>query len=81
MTPTKLQKKIIDACIYEMQCWKDSDDIHSSKHNYDGKVSLCDAYFELDVDDGGFLEINFSLQNLRRTILNVTEKYENNRTD
>ena len=72
MKTTKLQNKIIDICITELQCWKDSNDITSPTHRADAEAEL----YKLDYDDELSSvycdEINDKLQELRYTIIHLT---------
>lgn len=72
MKATELQKKMIDICITELQCWKDSNDINSPTHRADAEAEL----YKLDYDDELSSiycdEINNKLQELRYTIIHLT---------
>ena len=80
MKPTELQKKIIDICITELRCWRNTNDITSPTHYSDAEAEL----YKLDYDDElpsiYCDEINARLQELRYAIIKFT-KDENNRTD
>lgn len=81
MKTTELQKKIIDICITELRCWKNSNDINSPTHSSDGETALLELYYDDELYSDDCEIINTALQNLRHTILKVTKQYENNRTD
>ena len=72
MKTTELQKKIIDICITELQCWKDSNDIKSPTHSSDGETSLLELYYDDELYSDDCEAINTALQNLRQMILKIT---------
>lgn len=76
MKATPLQNEIIDICIAELQCWKDSNDIHSPTHNSEGSVELCKLYWDDKLPSTYCDEINDILQELRLTILRLTRLQE-----
>lgn len=68
MKPTELHKRIIDICISEMQCWKDSNDIKSPTHYCDGEVALYELDYDGELDQESCDEVNKALQKLRYAI-------------
>lgn len=76
MKATPLQNEIIDICIAELQCWKDSNDIHSPTHNSEGTVEFYKLYYDDKLPSSYCDEINDRLQALRLTILRLTKLQE-----
>lgn len=74
MKTTELQNKIIDICITELQCWRDSNDINSPTHRTDAEVALYELDYNDELNSIYCDEINDMLQELRYTIIRLTEE-------
>lgn len=73
MKTTNIQKEIITTCISELIYWYNSNDIHSPTHVSDAQAELDKFYYDNKLSDEDCEEINKALQNLRYTILKITD--------